>query len=549
MKNKLLKLTISSLLLLSLASCKKSDNKIYDINIIYTSDVHCGITDNIGYSSFAAYKDELEKNEKYVTTIDCGDAIQGDLVGAMSNGKYIIDIMNEIDYDIFTLGNHEFDYGIDILRDRINEFNGTTLSANLKYIGKYEKKLDMVEPYKIIKYGKRKVAYLGLTAPETLVASNPQSFKEDGEYAYSFGAESKEAFYNLVQDYVDICNEKADYVVLLSHLGSSSELIPFTSYDVINNTNGIDVVLDGHAHFNIDQEYIKNKDNKNIPLTEVGTKLEEFEKITITKSGDIKLEQIKEYDKKSNKIDSLINKINGELKDIKNEVIATSNMTLSIYDDEGIRLVRSRETAIGNLVSDAYRLITNSDIGIVNGGGVRANIEKGDITFEAISKVHPYGNQLCVVKALGSEIRDYLEFTSRATESEYKKDGKAFGENGAFANVSGLKYTIDTSIPSSVTLDGNQNFKTIDGAYRVKDIKVLQNNEYVDLDLNKEYTIASHDFLLLSGGDGANMFVDNEVLSRGSLTDYQVLAKYIKEILKGDLESKYSNTEGRITIL
>ena len=182
---------VVSFLALSLVGCNANKDK--DIVILYTSDVHCGIDKNIGYDSLSAYKKQLEK-DNYVTLMDTGDNISGDFIGAVSKGEYIIDLMNEVGYDSMTLGNHEFDYGMDILSQRVEQFKGDVLSCNFKYIGKKENKFNKVKPYKIISYGKKKVGFVGVTTPFTIVDSTPSYFQEDNEFAYSFTGDNAEEF-------------------------------------------------------------------------------------------------------------------------------------------------------------------------------------------------------------------------------------------------------------------------------------------------------------------------------------------------------------------
>ena len=539
-------LSLSFLMLITLASC----GDVEDINILFTTDVHCEIDDNMGYTSFKAYKNDLLKKDKYVTTIDNGDSIQGGFVGAVSKGDYIIDIMNEVGYDIWTLGNHEFDYGMDVLSGLINKFKGVTLSCNIQYVGNNENKLKDVKPYEIIEYGDIKVGYVGVTTPASLTESNPSSFKEEGVDAYKFSNDTTKTFYDYVQKNIDDClNDGAKYVVLVAHLGYGEECSPWGITEVVNNTRNVTAVIDGHTHKDIAANYELDLDGNAVPICETGTKLKEFGHLVITAAGNVRMGYVTKYDKEDSKVSELIDNINQKLDEIGNEVIAHSNVDLKITDSDGVRMVRTTETPIGNLVADAYRIVGKSNIGIVNGGGIRANLLAGDITYKQVRDVHPFGNYICTVEATGQQIADYLEFTSRVTEKEYKKDGVAKGELGAFANVSGLKYTIDTSIESSVVLDTSFNFKEITGQRRVKDIKVLNGDSYEPLDLNKTYTVTSHDYLLISGGDGANMFTKDKVLATGELYDYQVLISYIQNSLNGNLATKYSNTEGRITII
>lgn len=548
MRKKILSIFVFIFVLIGLVSCKSKSYE--DINILFTTDVHCGIDSNLGYSSVKAYKDYISKDNKYVTMVDSGDAIQGGLVGSISKGEYIINLMNEVGYDLYTIGNHEFDYGMDSLSKNIKDFNGKVLSCNFKYIGNKENKFDEVKPYEIIKYGNVKVGYIGVTTPESFTSSNYDLFKEDGKFAYSFTNETVNDFYNCVQSNIDACKKKGcDYVILLSHVGYGKEYNDFGSIDLIKQLSGVTAVIDGHSHKDINCSYQLDKDNNYIPICNAGTDLKELGRMIITKKGNVAIEFITNFGAKDEKIDSIISNINKELDEIGNKVVARSNIDLKITDSDGIRMVRNRETAIGNLVADAYRIISGAQIGFVNGGGVRANISAGDITYSDLQKVHPFGNTMMVVEATGAQIRDYLEFTSQNTMHDYKDSNGTIGEFGGFANVSGLKYSINTSIESTVETDSSGMFSSVNGQRRVFDIMVLENGEYVALDDNKTYTVASHNYLIKSGGDGCTMFMNSKVINDSNVKDYELLITYIMDYLNGDLSTKYSSTEGRINIV
>lgn len=536
------------LFLITVSGCRKTSYD--DINILFTTDVHCGIDDNLGYSSLKAYKNYLKENNKYVSLVDSGDAIQGNIVGSISKGKYIIDIMNEVGYDMMTLGNHEFDYGMDSLNEAIDLFNGDVLSCNIKYIGQGENKLKDVKPYKIMEYGKTKVGFVGVTTPTTAIESNPENFKENGVKAYSFTNDTLEEYYSCVQENIDLCyKNNCKYVILLSHVGYGDSYENYGSIDLVSNLSNVTAVLDGHSHKNIECSYYKDKNDSYVPICNAGTKLNEIGKLVIGINGNITISFIKKFDGKDSKVEELITNINDEVSSIGDRVVATSDIDLKITDSNGIRMVRNRETAIGNLISDAYRLTTGANIGVVNGGGIRANINLGDITYSDLKQVHPFGNKLVVVEASGEEIRDYLEFCSRLTQANYKDSNGAIGEFGGFASVSGLRYEINTSVPSSVEVNLNDEFVAVTGERRVTNIEVLENGVYSPLELDKTYSVASHDFLLLSGGDGCNMFINNEIISRSDLSDYEVLISYIMDYLHGNLGDKYMSAEGRIHII
>lgn len=527
------------------------NNQKEDIVILYTNDVHCGIEENIGYAGLAAYKNEMEETYENVTLVDCGDAIQGDFIGTVSNGAYIIDIMNELNYQFAVPGNHEFDYGMEQLFTLIEQSDATYLGCNITYTGSTGNLLEKIKPYEIVKYGATKVAYIGIATPESHTKSTPTYFMEDGEFVYHF-AQGNDGLnlYDCVQTYVDECKDAgADYIVVLSHLGDAKESSPYTSVELIEATTDIDVVLDGHAHSVIESRYIQNQQGESVLLSSTGTKLANIGKLLIGKDGELKTELISDYATKDESTTTYIEGIKDNYKTEMTRVIATSDIALSCSTEDGIRLVRNRETTIGNLCSDAYRIIGQADVAVVNGGGIRADLPNGDITYADMLAVHPFGNTLCVVKTTGQEIIDLLETACMYTQLQYKQDGNAVGENGGFMQVSGMKFTIDTSIPSSVILDELENFVSVEGERRVKDVLILnEENEYVPIELDKEYTLASHNYLLKAGGDNFTGFVDNEFIISEGISDYQILTQYMTEVLKGDVESLYSSPQGRITV-
>lgn len=541
---------IASLLLPILGCNNQNSNK--DIVILCTSDVHCGIDNNIGYASLSAYKKELEKNN-YVILMDSGDAISGDFVGAVSKGEYIIDIMNEVGYDSMIFGNHEFDFGLEILKDRVDQFKGDILSCNFKYIGHKENKFNKVKSYKVKKYGQTKVGFIGVTTPYSITDAVPKYFQEDDEFVYTFSNQTNDSFYKCIQDNIDACyKEGATYVILLGHLGEGKQYEPYSSRDVIKNTKGLTAVLDGHEHQLINDDEL-DKEGKKVPLIEPGYQMNAITKLTIKKDQSLDVELIDRIDSVDQHMADYIASVNEKVDELASKVLATSDLALSISDENGVRKIRNREMPIGNFVSDAYRIVSEAQIGIVNGGGVRANLKEGDVTYKDLMSIHPFGNYMDIVEAKGSQIADYLEYASVSTEKEYYKENadgsrSPLGENGSFAHVSGLKYTIDTSVTSPVKSDENGMYVSIDGDRRVKDIMVLENNSYVPLDLNKSYTLCSHNYLLEDGG-GAEIFKGVSFKKKDFMRDYEILVSYMVDVLKGQLSDKYSSVEGRIQVV
>lgn len=533
-----------------------------DIVVLYTNDIHCGIEekDSMGITGVAAYKADMKKayGEDQVTLVDCGDAIQGSAIGTLSKGSYMVDIMNAVGYDYAIFGNHEFDYTIPELKKLVEKAEAKYLGCNFKYTGK-DAKADKLEtaPYDIKDYNGVKVAYVGISTPETLVKSTPTYFMDkDGKFVYTFseGNEGKD-LYKAVQTAVDAARkEGAQYVVALAHLGVEETSAPYRSTDVIANTTGIDVMLDGHSHSTVESEEVKNAKGETVVLSQTGTKLAALGQLVISKDGKFTTKLVTDYKEKDEATSKVVAKINKDLEGVLNEVVAKADVELST-DIDGVRAVRNQETALGDLCADAYRNVSGADIAFVNGGGIRATIAKGDVTYQNIIAVHPYGNELCVVEATGQEILDALELGSRSVKTETtetSEDGKlnAAGENGGFLQVAGLQYTIDTSIPSTVKLDDKKMFVEVTGERRVKDVKVLnkETGKYEAIKADKTYTLASHNYMLKSMGDGYTMFADNKYLQDSVMLDNQVLITYIKDQLKGVIGEEYAKPQGRITI-
>jgi 2',3'-cyclic-nucleotide 2'-phosphodiesterase (5'-nucleotidase family) len=293
----------------------------------------------------------------------------------------------------------------------------------------------------------------------------------------------------------------------------------------------------------------ENKEGEEVLISSTGTKFENIGQLIITAKGNIFTGLISSYGKKDAQTEAYIDSIQATYEADLQKAIAVSETKLTGYTEDGIRLVRNRETTIGNFCADAYRWVTGADIALVNGGGVRGDLPAGDVTYQDIFEIHPYGNSICMVEATGQEIMDCLEMCYRMTLSVVSENGNAVGEEGGFQQISGLKLKVDTSIPSSVKVDENAMFVSVEGERRVKDVMVLnKEGEYETLDSDSIYTLASHNYLLKEGGSGCGMFADNVFLMDESILDYQVLADYMTEGLGGRIGLEYAQTEGRITI-
>ena len=540
------------------AAAKAEGEEAKDIVILYTNDVHCGIADNIGYAGLARVKAAYEAAGKEVILVDNGDSVQGDVIGTLSKGEALVELMNEVGYDVAVPGNHEFDYGMD-------QFNKNVSLAKFQYVCcnfLNDNGEAVLKPYTIIEKGGKKVAFVGIDTPESFTKSTPTYFQDgEGNFIFSFCEGNKgQDLYDKVQETVDAARaEGADYVIALAHLGIDSQSSPWMSTEVITNTTGIDAMLDGHSHSVISGEAVKNKDGNDVILTSTGTKLANVGIFTITGEGKMS-SMLLDADAiqfisavgvltDDNGAGEAVTAAIAKNEELVNTVVAKTAVTLTTTDpvavDEkgnAIRIVRNQETNLGDLCADAYRAMGNTDIAFVNGGGIRANIEEGDITYGQIIKVHPFGNALCTVEASGQEILDALEMSVASMP----------GESGGFLHVSGLKFTVDLNVESTVVKDEMKMFVEVAGDRRVKDVEVLQEDgTYAPLDPNKTYTLACHNYLLKDMGDGYTMFADNNFLSEDVMLDNQVLINYIVDVLGGTVGGEYVDPygQGRITII
>ncbi|MEG2440148.1 MAG: bifunctional UDP-sugar hydrolase/5'-nucleotidase [Acetivibrio sp.] len=514
-----------------------------DIVILYDNDVHCAVD---GYASIAALKKDMLEKTSNVALVSNGDFIQGATMGALSKGETIIDIMNQVGYDVTTLGNHEFDYGIEQLRMLTNKFQAKVVSCNYMDL---ETKKAVYPSYTMKKYGDKKVAFVGISTPESFTKSTPTFFQdENGKYIYSFSEDKTgKQLFARVQKTVNVARKAgADYVVALAHLGIDGATIPeWTSTGVIENTTGIDILLDGHSHSTFASTLVKNKDGKEVVSSSTGSKFNNIGKLVIAEDGKITtdLVSLKSYTKTDKDVKEYIAAEKAKLKEQTGKVIGKTEFKLTTMAPDGKkRAVRNAETNLGDFCADALRNVLEADVAIMNGGGIRADIPAGDITYDSLITVFPFGNMGCTVQATGQQLKDALEMGA----SLYPE------ENGGFLHVSGMKYTIDPSIPSSVKKDEKGMFKSVNGKYRVTEVMVLNSKtkKYEKLDLKKKYVLAGINYTLRNGGDGYTMFMNDKVLKDDTVGDNELLIKYLTENLKGEVSKEYSNLsgEGRLTI-
>ena len=521
-----------------------------DVMILFTSDVHCGVEDGFGYAGLQQVRDTLEAEGYTTVLVDNGDSVQGESLGTLSKGEAMIRLMNAMAYDVAVPGNHEFDYGMD-------QFMKLTKLAEFPYVScNFTGENGLVfSPYVIVEAADMKIAFVGVTTPNTFVTSTPAVFQnEDGEFIYDFARDdSGAALYEAVQISVDAARaDGADYVYVLGHLGMNEADRPWTYADVIANTEGIDVFLDGHTH-DTEQVTMKNKNGDPVVRSACGMKLNSIGYSRISAEKGITETGIWSWPNDTgapallglhNAADDAVRAELADLSATLNKVVAQADVALTISDPEEkddngnpIRMVRRAETNLGDFCADALRWQGGADIGLINGGAVRTDIVRGDVTYNDIMSVFPFGNYLCVVEATGQQIVDALEWGVRSIPQE----------NGGFLQVSGLSFEIDVSVSSGCQADDNSMFAGVSGERRVRNVTV--NGEAIDL--QKTYTVAGTDYLLLDHGDGQTAFDGAKLLQDCVKLDNQVLIDYIAEALGGAIGAQYADPygDGRITII
>ena len=522
------------------------------IVIVHTNDVHCAVDDNLGYAKLVNYAKTMRSTygADNVTLVDAGDAVQGKAMGTLTNGEYLIDVMNECGYDFAIPGNHEFDYGM-------TQFNTLVARANAKYLSCNFTDLRtgnlMFDAYAMREYGTgadtKKVAFLGICTPESLTKSSPAHFQEGGTYRYGFCEDDSGAkLYDAVQRAVDQARaDGADYVVALAHLGQGGVTPRWTSAAVAANTSGIDVIIDGHSH----ELYVQTPLNKNgqpVLVTQTGTQLVGIGQVVInpatgtiaayasdgtetvtasTTNGTASI--IKAWDGVDADTAACIAGLQADLAKITGRVIGRSDVRLvALEDDDYTWAVRAHETNLGDFVADGIYTYFNEveqldcDIAMMNGGGIRTDVAAGKWTFKTCKQISPFGNVACLMSVTGKQIQDALEFGARFVGPEGK-------ENGGFLHVAGATYEIHTDIPNTVlTDDKNVWMGSATGTPRVQNVRIYnkKTGTYEPLDLNRTYALAGMNYTLRNLGDGFAMFDGAELIKDYVSEDYLVMSTY-----------------------
>ena len=503
-----------------------------EVTILYTNDVHTYIdkqAPKLTYAAIAALKQSYQNAGKKVLLVDAGDHVQGTAYGSMDQGASIIELMNAAGYDAATPGNHEFDYGMDRAKELMRDADFPYLSCNWVDL---RTNLRVLPEIKVFVRGGVRIAFVGITTPETFTKSTPAYFmnKAQTKYIYDIlGGEDGQKLYSAVQKAVDKAKCLADVVIGLGHLGVDPSSSPWTSEEVIAHTTGFDAFIDGHSHTVMENKQVADASGRLVTLTQTGSYFANVGEMTIAPDGTISTRLVSTYDQEDPAVAAEQAAWVSSVDEMLGEKIAVADTKFYITDPAtGKRRIRSGETNLGDFVADGIYTYFNEveqlhcDIAIMNGGGIRSDEDAGYWTFKTCKQVSPFGNVACLMSVTGKQIQDALEFAARFAGAEGK-------ENGGFLQVAGATYEIHTDIPNTVqTDDKNVWIGSATGTPRVQNVKIYDraNGTYVPLDENKTYALAGMNYTLRNLGDGFAMFDGAELIKDYVSEDYLVMSTY-----------------------
>ena len=521
-----------------------------DIVIIHLNDAHCGFNDTIGYDGFALYRRELENKYKNVIAVDVGDHIQGGVLGSITEGEAVLKTMNKIQFNVTTIGNHEYDYGVERLNEINSQLSNKYICLNVFF---RKNRTSIFEPSQIIEVGGKKIGFIGIVTPLTFSKTYISTVREsDGTPTYDF-LSNKEELYSAIQNEVDkIRNQGVNYVILLTHVGKDIE--DFTSNEILSKINGINAILDGHTH-KVYNETSKDKDNKDIYIAQTGTKIANIGQLIIKSDGTIISEIIPEVPEPDDKTGAMqitrgkaTRWVDSEMNDFINKIYAEHSEELNIkighsdYDfiikpenssDSHTIFCRYKECNLGNLIADSFREVVKSNISYLNGGAVRENLLKGDMSRKNLVDIMPFFNSLFVKEITGQAFLDALEFGVSKLPNSF----------GGFPQVSGCTFYVNTSFNSTVETDSDGMFIKVGGERRVTNVKI--NGK--PLNLTQKYNLSASEYLL-SGGDGFTMFSEFPTINESIFADSDAFGHYIKYNLNGKIPSEYQELQDRVNI-
>lgn len=523
---------------------KLADDYTSKTVIIQTSDVH-GALD--GYSYIAGLEKELRKRHADVVLVDCGDYAQGSVYVSEYKGESAVSLMDMCGYDYAALGNHEFDYGVARMKQNISNRKFVTLCADITDDSIGGLLCAPGDIYPDSGSGGLKIGFVGVATPETQTKALPSRFT-----GLSFPARDR-IYSEVIQEEIDRLRSRGAHVVIaLSHLGDLPGSAPYRSYDLLRETKGIDLVLDGHAHS------VMEKGAGGEAIMATGTKLVNAGIVVVDNNTrkivnrfifGLRDSENSEYysDLPSDTAvaaaaEGYINEVN----DAYGQKIAESKVDLNGEKGtvDGVRGNRTGETNSGDLITDAMLWYVNKEgavpdtdpahtVSVINGGAIRAWIRAGDVTREDVRNMLPFENTVVAVYVKGRELLEALEASTYCVPDAV----------GGFPQVSGIDYTIDESKEYKAAEETYPR-STYHGPASISRVTINSINGR-PFDENETYAVLTNDFCA-EGGDTYYAFASASRQFDTGMSPEYVLTSYIRNGLNGVIGEQYKEPAGRI---
>ena len=502
--------------------------------IVHTNDTHGygqAADKCLGFAAVGQLKADYEAEGYDVLLFDAGDALQGNLLVDDSKGEVVPGLMNECGYDAIALGNHEFDYGADVLKERVAKMKFPVLCANITVEATGE---PFVQPNAIFDLSDgTKVGVFGLDTPESMTKADPNNVA-------GLKVAQGDDLYTCAQDQIDELKSKdCDLIICLGHLGELGSSAPNRASDVIANTEGIDLFINGHDH-EVQNELLKDKAGNDALVVETGSNLANIGVITY-EGGKLEetLVAAGEYDGSSAELVKRIDEVAADIEERMSKKIGTTSFEL----DGGNPSTRSNETSLGDFVTDAVKwearqaLGSEPDACIINGGGIRKPVAAGDVTLRDLHNVYPYSNLVYTIEVTGAQLLEALEAACQGSPEPM----------GSFPQVSGITYELDTSVPyeKAEQYPYSTYYKPAKPGARI----TISDVNGKGFDLDAKYLIATTDFVA-HGGDTYYCFAEaaqKSYSSTGYLV-YEALRYYLEDECEGIVPDAYAQPQNRITV-
>lgn len=511
--------------------------------ILHTNDMHGHYETTeaqVGIAGVAALKDHYENLGAEVLLLDAGDFSQGTTLVNHDKGLKAAEYLVEAEYDAVSLGNHEFDFGKEAMLDITAALKAGGVSVLDANILKEGTKDAFFGDRIIVDKGGRSIGIFGLDTAEAQTKAAPSSVK-------GLDFADKEEMFALAQAQVDALKTAGcDYIICICHLGVDEESAGRRSTDLAAAVQGIDLIVDGHSHTELDGGMMVG----DTMVTSTGSYLENVGTVvvdmkTMEETADLisAAEYAAEFGKYDEALASMVAADVEEINGIYAGVFAETKVDLNGERDPG---VRNMETNLGDFSADAYLyaareyvkeagLDMSVDVALSNGGGIRASIPAGEISMNTLYTVFPYGNTVVLATVTGEQLLEVLEASTFCTPTAL----------GGFPQIAGAEYTVNTAVPyeNGEQYPDSTYYAPANPGSRV----TITSVNGKPFDLNANYTVVVNSFQA-QGGDTYYTLTKASFVHDTTIVDADALISYVNS-MNGVIGEEYAAPQGRIKVV